>query len=114
MHAGVLASRNDDIAQATVAAFFKAALSASSGFPPQLPDALREAFAREPKHATYVACLQSTALAGKGAAAVPAEQVARSAEASGRLEAGALLVRLSSSRVTRFCTVSTCILHLQL
>ena len=94
-HAGVLASRNDDIAQATVAAFFNAALSACEGFSPQLADALREEFVREPKHPTYVACLQSTALAGKGAAAIPAEHVACSAEASGRLEAGALLVRLT-------------------
>ena len=54
-----------------------------------LTGALTEAFSRGPKHVSFVACLQSFALADRGFA-VPARLAADAAVAAGRLQAGAL------------------------
>ena len=54
-----------------------------------LTGALVEAFSRGPQHVSFVACLQSFALADRGYA-VPARHAADAAKAAGRLQAGAL------------------------
>ena len=93
--AGVLAARDIMSGQLVMAALWQASLDlARTSRDMQqakacLASALTEAFSRGPKHVSFVACLQSFALADRGCA-VPARHAADAAKAAGRLQAGAL------------------------
>ena len=67
-----------------------------------LTGALTESFSRGPKHVSFVACLQSFALADRGFA-VPAQHAADAAKAAGRLQAGALQAS-RNAQGSRICT----------
>lgn len=105
---GVLAARDIMSGQLVMAALWQASLklAAVSRDTQQakacLTGALTEAFSRGPKHVSFVACLQSFALADRGFA-VPARRAADAAVAAGRLQAGALQASRNAhgSRVCR-------------
>ena len=93
--AGVLAARDIMSGQLVMAALWQASLDLAATIMDThqakdcLTGALTEAFSRGPKHVSFVACLQSFALADRGFA-VPARHAADAAKAAGRLQAGAL------------------------
>ena len=101
-----MAARDATSGQLVMAALWRAALDMAACSQEQAPreakdalmGSLREAFSRSPQDASYVACLQSFALAHRGVD-VPAGQAALAAKASGRLQAGAL----QASRMALFC-----------
>ena len=94
---GVMASRDANIARTAVEAIWHSVCHAAS---PASQDselmeglrvAVRQCFERQPKHAGYVRCLQSFALADRGGG-VDVTSAAQAAKASDSLQAGALQV----------------------
>lgn len=97
-YAGVLASRDVNIAQATVEAMWRCVChsaaednSKGSQVLDGLRSALRQCFEQQPRHSGYVRSLQSFALADRGGS-VSVTRAAEAAQASGSLQAGALQV----------------------
>ena len=92
-----MASRDANIARTAVEAIWHSVCYAASQASPdsELMEGLRLAvrlcFERQPKHAGYVRCLQSFALADRGGG-VDVGQAAQAAKASDSLQAGALQV----------------------
>ena len=92
-----MASRDANIARTAVEAIWHSVCHAASqaSQDSELMEALRVAvrqcFERQPKHAGYVRCLQSFALADRGGG-VDVTQAAQAAKASDSLQAGALQV----------------------
>ena len=100
---GVMASRDASIACTTLEAMWTSILAAaqeggsgdprSRGLPEGLRGALRQGFEQGPRNASYVACLQSFALADRGSA-VDVDHAAKAATACASIQAGALQVCL--------------------
>lgn len=97
---GVMASRDPNIAQITVEAVWRSVCDAAAedpkgGVPPTplegLRSALSQCFEQQPRQSGYVGCLQSLALADRGGS-VSVKLAAEAAQASGRLQAGALQI----------------------
>lgn len=96
-----MASRDANIAQLTVEALWHSICDSaeedSKGGQGQghildgLRAALGQCFEQQPRHSGYVGCLQSFALADRGGS-VNVKRAAEAAQASGRLQAGALQV----------------------
>ena len=94
--AGVMASRDANIAQITVEAVWRSVCQTAAdhkgGTPlDPLRSALSQCFEQQPRQAGYVQCLQSLALADRGGC-VSVKLAAAAAQASGRLQAGALQI----------------------
>ena len=114
--AGVLAARDIMSGQLVMAALWQASLhlpgtsSDTQQSKACLTGALVEAFSRGPQHVSFVACLQSFALADRGFA-VPAWHAADAAKAAGRLQAGALQASRNahgSSVCRKYLSVAAC------
>ena len=95
---GAMATRDAKIAQAAVEAIWCSVCQTASkdskggtGLLEDLRLALRHCFEQRPKHAGYVRCLQSFALADRGGV-VGLGRAGEAAQASGNLQAGALQV----------------------
>jgi hypothetical protein len=92
-----MASRDANIARTAVEAIWHSVCHAASQASQDselmegLRLAVRQCFERQPKHAGYVRCLQSFALADRGGG-VDVGQAAQAAKASDSLQAGALQV----------------------
>lgn len=100
---GVMASRDASIACTTLEAMWTGILAAaqegfgasggsrSQGLTEGLRGALRQGFQQGPRHASYVACLQTFALADRGST-VDVDNAAKAATACASIQAGALQV----------------------
>ena len=95
-----MANRDPNIAQITVEAVWHSICDAAAedpkgGVPPTplegLRSALSQCFEQQPRQSGYVGCLQSLALADRGGC-VSVKLAAEAAQASGRLQAGALQI----------------------
>ena len=95
-----MASRDANIAQVTVEAVWRSVCDAAAKDhkvgPPLTPleglrSALSQCFEQQPRQSGYVGCLQSLALADRGGC-VSVKLAAEAAQASGRLQAGALQI----------------------
>ena len=115
--AGVMASRDANIACTAVEAIWCSVCHAASDTtkPTELMEglrgAVRQCFEQRPRHAGYVRCLQSFALADRGGS-VDVGHAAQAAQASGSLQAGALQVTLCTLH-SALCTLHSalCTLH---
>lgn len=94
-----MAGRDANIAQITVEAVWRSvcdsAVEGSKGGAHMLEglrSALSHCFQQQPRQSEYVGCLQSLALADRGGC-VSVKRAAEAAQASGRLQAGALQVQ---------------------
>ena len=119
--AGVMASRDAGIAQITMEALWHSICDSaeedSKGRQGHilegLRSALRHCFEQQPRQSGYVGCLQSFALADRGGS-VSVKRAAEAAQASGRLQAGALQVQslphptYPTLAATRCLTACTC------